>query len=773
MADLARLKAQARGCEAKEEWSKAIDCYVQAIRLLETAGVESDLGLYNRVGDLYLKIGNTGQAVTYWERGIDGYMEAGFYNNAMALCNKILRTVPNRDSVYLKLGQISARKGFLSDARKNFLEYADRMRRAGKLDEAFRALQEFAELQPEPEIRLLLADQLLAHERVPQAVDQLRYAWRDLMSEGRQADADEVRARILELAPGRDPLVDRPEETQRAVAPRELDVEGIIELPELEPSRTGEFLVPPSEETVEEVQPEAAEEEVSAEPPTPEEELEAVIIEPTEVEPVAPPVGFQTAEEIALEYVEPPETEAEAPTEAPQGEGAPEEGLLDVSEAFDLRTEQAASEWAPSETEAGEFDLSAATAEEDTAPPDLGAEASGAAETILEGVGELPIFYPEDALTPGAEAPPAPAPEAATRPAPAPTVEEVRERLREDPEDHDLRTRLAELLLEEGRRPEALRELRRALEGYESQGRLLEADRVASDLLRLNPNDVRAHQKRVELAVLRQEPAEHIRAYLDLGDCLDRLGASDKARAVYECVLELDPGNERALGALRALGVETTAAEAAPAEKPRAAAAAPEEERPEGEEYVDLGALLRSEEAPPSSRFELGVAEPAAEEEFDFGDMLAQFKAKVAEGLTQEDYASHYDLGIAYKEMGLLDEAIAEFQIAARADSHRLRAQEMLGRCFVEKGEYRIAQKVLLRALKAGGEEEALVGVLYDLGHVHEALAEPARALEFYERVFSIDVNFRDVGARIEALRGSLPEGEGGSGRSSGRRRRD
>ncbi|MGH7545323.1 MAG: tetratricopeptide repeat protein, partial [Gemmatimonadota bacterium] len=235
MSDIARLKNQGRQHEGREEWSKAIEAYVQAIRLADSGGVEADLSLYNRVGDLYQKVGQTQHAVESWDKGVDAYMDAGFYNNAIALCNKILRTVPSRNSIYLKLGQISARKGFLSDARKNILEYAQRMQRAGQLDEAFRALAKFADLQPEPEIRLMLADQLLAHQRISAGVDQLRFAWRDLVAQGRQSDADDVRARILELAPDRDPTVHRPEGESRTADSGEMDAEGIIDLPELEP----------------------------------------------------------------------------------------------------------------------------------------------------------------------------------------------------------------------------------------------------------------------------------------------------------------------------------------------------------------------------------------------------------------------------------------------------------------------------------------------------------------------------------------------------------
>lgn len=790
MSDIARLKNQARGHEAKEEWSKAIHCYVQAIRLAEGGGVEGDLVLYNRVGDLLQKTSQTTQAVEYWERGVDAYMEAGFYNNAIALCNKILRTSPGRNSIYLKLGQISARKGFLSEARKNILEYAERMQRSGQLDEAFRALQRFADLQPEPEIRIMLADQLLAHKRVTAGVDQLRYAWRDLVAQGRQADAEEIRNRILELAPDRDPEVDRPEGVTRPAEPTEFDVEGIIELPELEaagpaepvsagppetapPEPEAEVAEAPSPEAelerVEPVEVEGAAEAAAldleggeAAPPTEEElrvedldlqpkaedrpedaappETEPVEVEPVDVEPTAFEFDTLIGEGIALGSTELTGPEAEtAEGEEGEGEGKGEgegEGLsIEVPEGLTFDLGDFEFELTPATEEEAQVDVTGLDFEAGLTPADT----AGAAptDTSMEAVEELPIIEPGEA------------PDTTETTVPAvESLDEYRERLREDPEDHDLRTRLAELLLEEGRRAEALRELRRALEGYESQGKVREADFVAEELLRLNPNDVRVHQKRVELAFLQQERGRLIQAYLDLADCLDRTEASEKAGAVYERVLELDAGNERALRALELMGggerpVEPVAegAEGSPGAQGT------------GGEFVDLGSILRAEEPPASTQFRVRVTEPGAEDEFDFAEMLAQFRSKVAETVTQEDYASHYDLGIAYKEMGLTDEAISEFQIAARGEGHRLRAQEMLGRCFLEKGEYRVAQKVLLRALESGGDPGALVGVFYDLGRVHEALGEPQRALEFYERAFSVDIGFQDVAARIRSLR--------------------
>ena len=769
MSDIARLKNQGRQHEGREEWSKAIEAYVQAIRLADRGGVEADLSLYNRVGDLYQKVGQTQQAVDSWDKGVDAYMDAGFYNNAIALCNKILRTVPSRNSVYLKLGQISARKGFLSDARKNILEYAQRMQRAGQLDEAFRALAKFADLQPEPEIRLMLADQLLAHQRVSAGVDQLRFAWRDLVAQGRQSDADDVRARILELAPDRDPTVHRPEGESRTADSGELDAEGIIDLPELEPEEPrapAASRAAPEPETsgvdLEEIELEPGPAPGRAEPEAAEADIEPEAMEIEGLE------ATSAADESALEEeelsvspaadVEPAETEIEPldldsstfefDTSAGEGVALGSSGLgeFGVEEEEGVEEEGGATIEAPEgltfDVGAFDFDFSAATEESGAAGADVSGldleGGSGAAtdEPALEALEAVPVVPPQEVDLPPER------PRPGRRP--AESADEYREQLQEDPDNHDLRVRLAELLLEEGRRPEALRELRRALEGYESQSKIREAEFVADELLRLSPNDVRVHQKRVELAFLQQERGRLIQAYLDLADCLDRTDASEKAAAVYERVLELDPGNERARRALESIGPEGESAE-----EEGAAVGVSEGSA----DFVDLGSLLAAEEKPKSTRFKVRVTEPGAEEEFDFAEMLAQFRAKVAEAVTPEDYASHYDLGIAYQEMGLVDEAIAEFQIAARADSHRLQAHEMLGRCFLEKGEFKVAQKILLRALQIGQDEEKLVAVNYDLGRVHEALGEPGRALEFYERALGVDIGFRDVASRIRALR--------------------
>ena len=147
--------------------------------------------------------------------------------------------------------------------------------------------------------------------------------------------------------------------------------------------------------------------------------------------------------------------------------------------------------------------------------------------------------------------------------------------------------------------------------------------------------------------------------------------------------------------------------------------------------------------------------EPTGDEEADFADMLRKFKQGIAENVEEEDHQSHYDLGVAYKEMGLLDEAIAEFQKALRgAEQPRARRTRRSASASSRRGSTRWPRRSSSRALhEKGVGDDQLVGVLYLLGRATEALRPAAtQALEYYQRVFVVDIQFRDVGERLDAL---------------------
>src|SRR5437016_2535888 len=149
MSKLEKLKEKARNLEAKDP-KGAIEAWRQVLKGQEEEGDPNpDLAVYNRIGDLHLKVKDPAQAADYYEQAVDRYAELGFHNNAIAMCNKVLRNAPARQTTYLKLAKLYASKGFLVEAKQNFVEYAERMERVGKIQHAFAALKEFTDLSPE------------------------------------------------------------------------------------------------------------------------------------------------------------------------------------------------------------------------------------------------------------------------------------------------------------------------------------------------------------------------------------------------------------------------------------------------------------------------------------------------------------------------------------------------------------------------------------------------------------------------------------------------
>jgi len=164
--------------------------------------------------------------------------------------------------------------------------------------------------------------------------------------------------------------------------------------------------------------------------------------------------------------------------------------------------------------------------------------------------------------------------------------------------------------------------------------------------------------------------------------------------------------------------------------------------------------MLRDEKGPRDTRMRVNRREPKdQDEQREFHEILEQFKRGIDENLESDDYQSHYDLGVAFKEMGLLDEAIAEFQKALRASDGRLRTSEALGMAFFEKGQYAVCESVLRRAVDGlDGTDEAKIGVLYWLGRASEALGKRAEAMASYERAVAVDIRFMDLSERIHRL---------------------
>jgi tetratricopeptide (TPR) repeat protein len=182
-----------------------------------------------------------------------------------------------------------------------------------------------------------------------------------------------------------------------------------------------------------------------------------------------------------------------------------------------------------------------------------------------------------------------------------------------------------------------------------------------------------------------------------------------------------------------------------------AAKAAGDELFEEEDEFFDLATELekelQDEEALEGDELLVAPEEQSLEE------IVEGFRKGMAETLSAEDYDTHYNLGIAYREMGLVDEAIGEFQLAAKDPRYLVDCCSLLATCFLEKGFPELAIKWYKEGLDSPiiSEDETL-GLWYELGNLYASIGEQAQARQQFVEIYGINSSYRDVGSRLDEL---------------------
>jgi pilus assembly protein FimV len=141
-------------------------------------------------------------------------------------------------------------------------------------------------------------------------------------------------------------------------------------------------------------------------------------------------------------------------------------------------------------------------------------------------------------------------------------------------------------------------------------------------------------------------------------------------------------------------------------------------------------------------------------------EVFDEFRAELGEmGAEDEDLETHYNLGIAFREMGLLEEAIGEFQKVAKANDrgkafrYAMQCSTLLGLAFMEKGQPDIAAIWYERALTTPGlDSESKLALRYDLGVAQESAGDLEAALKSFSQVYAVNIDYRDVADRIASL---------------------
>ena len=292
-------------------------------------------------------------------------------------------------------------------------------------------------------------------------------------------------------------------------------------------------------------------------------------------------------------------------------------------------------------------------------------------------------------------------------------------------DDHDVRTRFDD----------------QALHFVEGTGEVDEADLPPAPLATRADSRVEAR------------PESSIEDDLDEADFFIQQNLFDEARQILEALLARHQGHPLVAAKLRDVEAAAAALGAGASSEPVTAhTTLPEEIAAQAEA---LAAEL-PEDLPGSSDADDPEDAPP---EFELTK-----RGVIEKGVTAEDFETHYDLGIAYKEMGLIEDAINEFRLVMKDPPREVQCHLMIGLCLLEKGQQTDAIGSFKKGLYVDGitEREALT-LYFELGQAYERLADTREALYYFEKVQKRDARFRGVERRIEGLRSGAVAGAEGA----------
>lgn len=259
-----------------------------------------------------------------------------------------------------------------------------------------------------------------------------------------------------------------------------------------------------------------------------------------------------------------------------------------------------------------------------------------------------------------------------------------------------------------------------------------------------------------EISVIEEPPApsrmtpdmEALEEALDEAEFFVARGLNEDARAILQDQLARTPNHPLVLERLREVEESLAGSGSSQTiERSMLGAAAKAPAVPELDVAASLGTLEPNAESMRSSDVTSSMVD------VDVDQVFAKFKAGVRAHVVEADSATHYDLGVAYKEMGLVGEAITEFEQAARDPHRECMCYAMIGLIYLEQNQLERSAESYIKALGAQAKTvEQEMNLYYDLGTVYEMKGQKADALYYFQKIARRDPGYRDVADRLSTL---------------------
>ncbi|MCC6543409.1 MAG: tetratricopeptide repeat protein [Nitrospirae bacterium] len=709
----------------------------------------NDANIYNSIGDMYLKYQTNEQgkddAIANYVKAAEIFESSGFALKAIAVLKKILKIVPSSKDIYIRLGNLNCERGLIGNAREDYLAAAKLYSQDGQVREALDVYRKIADLDPANlNVRLKIADIYLKEDLISEAIEEYNKVASVHVESGRWDEAESIYRLILRVAPdnvdtlikiGRIRLQDGYFEEAMAFVKKALE-----RSPDSEEAFS--ILIDIYDKT--KMYDEAEEIIKNRIYDNPDQIvyrdlLGSILLNKGDLKRATDEYLSLSRDCLERNLIEKAFEYAEKTIDITPDLICAHENLFDVAVALDKKhkVEDRGLFLAKYYYESGEILKSADYYKKilEINPSSLEAK-EGYAKTQPESEPEIQNSEVFSVTTDTSE-------QLASADAfmkyglIEKAVDGYQSALSVDPNSKIAHSRLKDAYKAAGDVSRAIEECLILLKIYEEEDEGDSIVELIQEAIAINPNDHRIQEYRDKLI-----PHVHaeINELLEEAGFYAQQGMFDEAAAVYKKILLVCPDNQEASARLIDLrGVQSDTA--VPAVE-----ILPDDNGPSSS-FFDLGEVLKDAEIEEPVRPFAQEEEPIIK---SFDDLFHEFQDGIRSQLGSEDYETHYNLGIAYKEMGLCQEAIEEFKLCLPGEDRFTDASFMIALCHKDVCEYSEAADILMETLTNPSYDVRSQLVLkYELGEILEMLGKKDDAFTVFQEIYEIDPTYRNVSEKV------------------------
>ena len=343
-------------------------------------------------------------------------------------------------------------------------------------------------------------------------------------------------------------------------------------------------------------------------------------------------------------------------------------------------------------------------------------------------------------------------------------IDMYRQQVAENSKNFRARIKLAELLLTTGEKEEALNEYSTAAKLYLDHGFSPMAIAVYKKIIKINPEHVEAN---LQLARIYQQEnlfADAVTYYQQVFEFYQNNGQAKEALGILEKILEIAPDKEKFRRLMRQLFPDFQEAEKSvysdvividhPEKNIN-----PEVNAAEGDDFFDLSAELSGELNTLDGDLDQQSSESDNIDDIGVEQIFQTLKKTFAEegditpenDLKQQKF--HYNMALAYCELGMLEQALEESNTALQFAGFRVPTLLLRGRIFRETGNLQESLSQFQQGLRERGlRRQDFLSFKYELGLTFKQMGDHLRALESFREAYSIDPEFKNVAEEISSL---------------------